>query len=96
MVMRSFKISGRQISNGYQSSLPQTLQEHEQQVILFGTGLAESPAKLFLQTGGQDSCLPALYGATESQKTTASASIPAGSSGIMVVLWLSLVCFGTD
>ena len=68
------KISGRQISNGYQElDFPQTLQEHEQQVILFDrAGGNSSLSKITFQTEDRTVVYQLYMGNGKFKKTTAS------------------------
>ena len=70
----SLKISGRQISNGYQElDFPQTLQEHEQQVILFDrAGGNSSLSKITFQTEDRTVVYQLYMGNGKFKKTTAS------------------------
>jgi len=70
----SLKISGRQISNGYQElDLPQTLQEHEQQVIQFDrSGGNSSLSKIIFQTEDRTVVYQLYMGNGKFKKTTAS------------------------
>ena len=70
----SLKISGRQISNGYQElDFLQTLQEHEQQVILFDrAGGNSSLSKITFQTEDRTVVYQLYMGNGKFKKTTAS------------------------
>ena len=70
----SLKISGRQISNGYQElDFPQTLQEQEQQVILFDrAGGNSSLSKIIFQTEDRTVVYQLYMGNGKFKKTTAS------------------------
>ena len=70
----SLKISGRQISNGYQElDFPQTLQEHEQQVIQFDrAGGNSSLSKIIFQTEDRTVVYQLYMGNGKFKKTTAS------------------------
>ena len=70
----SLKISGRQISNGYQElDFPQTLQEHEQQVIQFDrSGGNSSLSKITFQTEDRTVVYQLYMGNGKFKKTTSS------------------------
>ena len=70
----SLKISGRQVSNGYQElDFPQTLQEHEQQVIQFDrSGGNSSLSKITFQTEDRTVVYQLYMGNGKFKKTTAS------------------------
>ncbi len=70
----SLEISGRQISNGYQElDFPQTLQNHEQQVIQFDrSGGNSSLSKITFQTEDRTVVYQLYMGNGKFKKTTAS------------------------
>ena len=70
----SLKISGRQISNGYQElDFPQTLQNHEQQVIQFDrSGGNSSLSKITFRTEDSTVVYQLYMGNGKFKKTTAS------------------------